>query len=95
MYATYSWARKLGQAIAGGLTGWALGWIGYRSGTGTVVQEQSVLDGIYTLATLVPGLLLGVSLLALAFWYPLSKKRVDANVAILVQRHAASPDRQQ
>ena len=88
VYGMYSWARKLGQAIAGGLVGWSLGWIGYESGTGeTIVQTQEVLDGIYNVATLVPGLLLLASLLALAFWYPLSKKRVDANVAELAQRH--------
>lgn len=83
----YSWSRKLGQAIAGGLVGWALGWIGYQSGG--VEQNQSVLDGIYTLGTLVPALLL-VSLLALVFWYPLTKKRVEENVAILEECHAAA-----
>lgn len=88
VYGMYSWSRKLGQAIAGGLTGWALGWIGYEPGG--VVQTQSVLDGIYTLGTLVPALLLVVSLLALLFWYPLSKKRVDENVAVLAERHASA-----
>ena len=88
VYGMYSWSRKLGQAIAGGLTGWALGWIGYTSGGGE--QSESVLDGIYTLGTLVPALILLGSLLALAFWYPLSKKRVDENVAILEERHAAA-----
>lgn len=87
VYGMYSWSRKLGQAIAGGLVGWALGWIGYQPGG--VEQSQSVLDGIYTLGTLVPALLL-VSLLALVFWYPLTKKRVDENVAILEERHAAA-----
>lgn len=85
----YSWARKLGQAIAGGLTGWALTGIGYVSSTDGVVQTQEVLDGIYTLATLVPALLLLVSVLFLIFWYPLSKKRVDENVTILAKKHAA------
>ena len=89
MFGVYSWSRKLGQAIAGGLVEWALGWIGYQSGG--VEQSQSVLDGIYTLGTLVPALLLLlVSLLALVFWYPLTKKRVDENVAILEERHAAA-----
>jgi GPH family glycoside/pentoside/hexuronide:cation symporter len=92
VYGMYSWARKLGQAIAGGLTGWALGWIGYRSGTGgeSVVQTQEVLDGIYNLATLVPAVLLLISVLALIFWYPLSKKRVDENVEFLAKKHAAA-----
>ncbi|HEX7352779.1 glycoside-pentoside-hexuronide (GPH):cation symporter [Brachybacterium sp.] len=88
VYGMYSWSRKLGQAIAGGLTGWALGWIGYLPGG--VDQEQSVLEGIYTLGTLVPALLLLASLLALVFWYPLSKKRVDENVALLEERHATA-----
>lgn len=89
VYGMYSWARKLGQAIAGGLTGWALGWIGYVSGTEGVTQTQEVLDGIYSLATLLPAVLLAVSVLALIFWYPLSKKRVDENVATLEAKHAA------
>jgi len=88
VYGMYSWSRKLGQAIAGGLTGWALGWIGYEAGG--VAQSESVLDGIYTLGTLVPAALLLVSLLALIFWYPLSKKRVDENVAFLEKKHAAA-----
>lgn len=87
VYATYSWARKLGQAIAGGVTGWALGWVGYESGG--VVQADSVLEGIYTLSTLLPALLLAVAALILAFWYPLSKRRVDENVALLEKKHAA------
>ncbi|MGO2536875.1 MAG: MFS transporter [Brachybacterium tyrofermentans] len=88
VYATYSWARKLGQAVAGGLTGWALTWIGYVSTAGEhIIQTDQVLDGIYSLATLLPALLLLVSLLALIFWYPLSKKRVDENVATLAAKH--------
>lgn len=30
IYGIYSFSRKIGQAIAGGLSGWALGWIGYN-----------------------------------------------------------------
>lgn len=92
VYGMYSWARKLGQAIAGGMVGWSLGWIGYQSGTGTIVQTDEVLEGIYTLATLVPALLLLVSTLSLVFWYPLSKKRVDENVAVLAERHEAAAE---
>ncbi|MGY5766324.1 MFS transporter [Brachybacterium sp. DNPG3] len=92
VYATYSWARKLGQALAGGLSGWALGWIGYVSATSgeSVVQTQSVLDGIYTLTTLVPALLLGLAGVILVTWYPLSKKRIDENVATLEKRRIAA-----
>ncbi|MGP9538820.1 MFS transporter [Brachybacterium sp. AOP43-C2-M15] len=90
VYGMYSWARKLGQAIAGGLSGWALGWIGYLPGG--VQQPESVLEGIYNLSTLLPAGLALASVLALAFWYPLSKKRVDENVALLEERHAAAAE---
>lgn len=89
VYATYSWARKLGQAIAGGLTGWALTWIGYVSVAGGTEQSDEVLDGVYSLSTLLPAALLLISVLALIFWYPLSKKRVNANVATLEAKHEA------
>ncbi|WP_083713365.1 MFS transporter [Brachybacterium sp. P6-10-X1] len=90
VYATYSWARKLGQAAAGVLTGSALTAIGYESSAGEhIIQTDAVLNGIYNLATLLPALLLLVSLLALIFWYPLSKKRVEENVATLEAKHEA------
>lgn len=85
IYAVYSFARKIGQALAGGLGGFALGMVGYDSSV--QVQTQSVADGIYNIATVVPGVLyIGVGL-CLIFLYPLSKKKVEANVAILKERH--------
>lgn len=87
VYALYSWARKLGQAFAGGLAGWALAAIGYESGG--VQQTDAVLDGIYNLSTLLPAVLLALAGTAFAFWYPLSKKRVDENVATLEAKHEA------
>lgn len=88
IYAIYSWARKLGQALAGGITGWALGWIGYQKSQGkdVVVQSQETLDGTWMYSTLVPGLLLVTVALALQFLYPLSKKRVEENVATLAAK---------
>lgn len=87
VYGMYSWARKLGQALAGGLSGWALGWIGYESTRGGGArQSAAVLDGIYALSTLVPALLLGLAGLILALWYSLSRRRVEENVALLEER---------
>ena len=81
VYAVYSFARKVGQALAGGLGGYALGLIGYVSTAKT--QRAEVLSGLYKLATVVPGILfLGVALM-LIFVYPLSKKKVEANVEYL------------
>lgn len=87
IYAVYSFARKIGQALAGGLGGFALGLVGYDSSV--QVQTRAVADGIYNIATLVPGILyIGVGL-CLIFIYPLNKKRVEANVAELKARREA------
>ena len=90
VYALYSFARKLGQAVAAGLSGWLLTGIGYNENAATqgVSQTAEVLDGIYNISTLVPAV--GFILLAavLWFWYPLHKKQVDENVETLAQKHA-------
>lgn len=85
IYAVYSFARKLGQALAGGIGGFALTAIGYVSEATT--QTEAVKDNIYNISTMVPALAyLGVALL-LIFAYPLNKKRVDENIEILKIRH--------
>ncbi|MBE6649738.1 MAG: MFS transporter [Ruminococcaceae bacterium] len=84
IYALYSFARKLGQAGAAGLSGFLLTAIGYSD---TTAFDPDVLDGIFNIATLVPAIgfiLLGI---ILWFWYPLHKKTVEENVQILKKRH--------
>ncbi len=84
VYALYSFARKLGQAAASGVTGGLLTGIGYSEAT---AFDRDVLDGIFDISTLVPGV--GFVLLAviLWFWYPLHKKQVNENVAFLEKKH--------
>ena len=84
IYGIYSFSRKIGQEIAGGLSGWALGWIGYDSLAAG--QTQEVANGIYNLSTFFPAVIYLLCALALQFIYPLSKKRVDSNVAELQKR---------
>ena len=88
VYALYSFARKLGQAAAAGLSGWLLQAIRYNEkaleqGIG---QTQAVRDGIFDITTLIPAL--GFLLLALVlwFWYPLHKKQVEQTAAILQEK---------
>ena len=83
VYALYSFARKLGQAASAGLSGALLSAIGYSQVT---AFETGVVNGIFTISTLVPAL--GFALLAaiLWFWYPLHKKQVEKNVAILKEK---------
>lgn len=87
VYGVYSFARKIGQAIAGGLSGWALGWIGYDELAAG--QTEAVANGIYNLATLFPGVVYLACGLVLFFVYPLTKKAVESNVAILDAKRKA------
>ena len=84
VYGVYSFARKIGQALAGGLGGYALSIIAYDEKA--VTQTQSVLNGLYNLGTFVPGILFLCVAIMLAFVYPLSKKRVEKNAQVLRER---------
>ena len=87
IYALYSFARKLGQALAAGLSGGLLSLIGYSNST---AFDPVVLEGVYSISTLLPSI--GFALLAviLWFWYPLHKKTVEKNVLILKEKHKGS-----
>ena len=87
IYGLYSFSRKIGQAIAGGLSGWALGWIRYDELAAG--QTQEVANGIYNLSTFFPAAIYILCGLVLLFIYPLSKSRVEANVAELQSRRSA------
>ena len=82
IYALYSFARKLGQAAAAGLTGALLSLIGYQKASGAP-QKPSTLNGIFDISTIVPAI--GFLLLAIILWtwYPLNKETVDRNIRIL------------
>ncbi len=84
VYAVYSFARKVGQAIAGGLGGWALAAIGFDENS--AVQTEEVVRGIYGVATFIPAVLYAVVGLTLLLIYPLSKKRVQENTRLLSKR---------
>jgi len=85
IYGAYSFARKIGQSIAGGLGGWTLQWIGYNSAV--QVQTEAVTTGIYNIATLIPAILYALLALSLLFIYPLNKKKVEENIEILKKKH--------
>ncbi len=86
VYAVYSFARKIGQALSGGVSGFALSLIGYVSSTENIVQTPQVVNRIYTVSTLIPALCyLGVAAILL-FWYPLSRGRILENQRILSER---------
>lgn len=90
VYAIYSFARKLGQALAAGLSGWLLEYVvGYDEVAALegLRQTESVLNGIFNISTLIPTISFGILALVLWFWYPLHKKQVDENIKALAQKH--------
>ncbi len=80
IYSLYSFARKIGQALSSGLTGWMLTLVGY---TAVTAFDPDVLNGIYTMATLIPAIGFAALIIVLWLWYPLNKKRVDENATKL------------
>ena len=84
IYAVYSFSRKIGQAIAGGLGGFILTIIKYDPLA--VVQEPPVLDGLFTSMTLIPGIVMLIAVFMLQFVYKLNKKQLAINANILSER---------
>ena len=83
VYALYSFARKLGQAAAAGLSGSLLSMIGYSEAT---KNDPQVLEGIFDISTLVPAIGFAALALILWLWYPLHKKQVEANTKALADQ---------
>ncbi len=84
VYSVFSMARKIGQAVAGGVGGFAIAAVGYNA----VLEQQTetTLNGIYTLATLVPALFYLTICLILVFFYPLNKNRTNQLVRDLKKK---------
>lgn len=90
IYSVYSFGRKFGSALSSGVRGMMLTMIGYTAAT---AYDPGVVNGIYNVACLVPMIGFAVMGAIVAFLYPLNKKRVDDNVAILTERHAETADK--
>jgi GPH family glycoside/pentoside/hexuronide:cation symporter len=84
IYAIYSFARKLGQAAAAGLSGGLLSLIGYTDAT---QNAPNVLRGIFNISTIVPAIGFFALALVLWFWYPLHKRQVEKNSEYLKEKH--------
>ncbi|MBP1961862.1 MFS transporter [Paenibacillus aceris] len=88
VYAIYSFARKVGQALAGGIGGFAIGSVGYDAARS--VQTKEALDGIYTLATLIPGIVYLLIFFIIVFLYPLNKQRTNQLAVYLTEKRLES-----
>ena len=83
IYAVYSFARKIGQAVSSGMVGGMLTMIGYTDKT---AFDPVITEKIFYLSCIIPAIGLIAVALALLFIYPLNKNRVEANVAELARR---------
>ena len=89
IYGVNSFARKVAQALGGSFGAFMLTMIGYVSSTsGGAEQSQQVIDRIYYLASGIPAVCCGLAALVMLFFYPLNKKRVESNAAILREKNA-------
>lgn len=86
IYSIYSFARKVGQAVAGGIGGIAVAAVGYNAELQS--QAASTLEGIHLLATLVPSIGLLLVFICMAFFYPLNKKRTAELVSGLKKKRS-------
>jgi len=89
VYGVNSFARKVAQALAGGVAGLLLSFIGYKTSTsGGALQTEAVNNSIYQLAVGIPTVCFGLGALIMFLWYPLNKKRVDENAKVLAELSA-------
>ena len=81
VFAVYSFVRKLAQALAGGIGGWTLAFIGYNSAA--AVQTPEVKSAIFTVCVAVPAVCYVISTIILFVLYPLNKKKIEENQRII------------
>ena len=86
IYAIYSMARKIGQAVAGGVGATAIAAVGYNSTL--EVQTAETLSGIHMIGTLVPALIFLAVFIIITFLYPLNKKRTNKLAADLAENRS-------
>lgn len=72
IYSSYSFTRKVSQALAGFVPGLALTMIGYQP---NVAQSAGTLEGLKILFFVIPGIISLVALIIFALTYPLTDKR--------------------
>lgn len=95
VYAINSFARKIGQALAGMVAGYALAYTGYQTGAGEEVIQQTAetISGIFTVSTLGPAVGYLISAIFVALVYPLDKDTTLENQRILLERKGSSVEK--
>lgn len=86
VYSMYSFTRKMGQALAGGLGGWALGMVGYVQKVPQ--QAEGVGLNLYKFVTLSSAITFFAIFLILTFLYPMTKAKLTHLTEELAQKRA-------
>lgn len=76
-YSVVTFMRKIGQTLAGVGSSALLAAIGYQVGSDVNVQTADVLGKLYSITTLVPGIVLLIAFILLRFVYPLTKQELE------------------
>ncbi|MCR3760354.1 MFS transporter [Clostridium felsineum] len=84
-YSVFNFSRKLAQSIAGLLSGWGLGFVGYVANK---KQSAETLLGIKSLLMAYPAVALLVAAIIVAFLYNLSDKKYNEMIKELEARKA-------
>jgi len=83
-------ALKVGLGLGGAVAGIIISAFGYQSGN-VAIQNESAMEGIRLVASLVPALLFGVGVVAL-FFYPITKEYNEKMQAELSARRRSADD---
>lgn len=85
MYSLYTFSRKIGSTIASAGVSFALGAIGYVSGT-NVVQSAETVNGIYNLVNLIPVLTCALELVGIGLIFNLNHEQTNQMYRELQER---------
>jgi len=88
IYGAYSFSRKMGQALASGLSGLLLTLVGIKGKD--VIYTPALKSKLFTAATIVPAILFLATGLIFLFLYPLNKQKVNENAEFLKQVHKST-----
>lgn len=88
LYSFYSFARKVGMGLGAAIGSYALGWVGFESGSKS--QTAEVANGVLKMYTGMPILAFVIILIGISLIYNLNAKKTTEMYAALKERRGAS-----
>ena len=91
IYSIYSFARKLGQALAAGISGILISAIGYTDEVAAAPSNYpEIMNKLFNITCIIPICGFGLVVVFLVCIYPLNKKKVEENAAALAAKREAA-----